>query len=84
MQPLYEALKCKALKHLVDLSMERDNAFADTKTALAKATTLAHLSPKAPIASIPSPLMHQTIPLPQCMGSGWAAATHVLQPPAAP
>lgn len=45
MCPLYEALKGKAPKHLVNWSSEREKAFVDAKTALAKTMMLAHPSP---------------------------------------
>ena len=50
MRPLFEALKGKAAKHVVDCTEERVKAFADTKLALANAAMLAHPLPKAPIA----------------------------------
>lgn len=36
MRALYEALKSEAPNHLVDWSMERDEAFVDTKMSLLK------------------------------------------------
>ncbi|XP_075328775.1 tripartite motif-containing protein 16-like [Odontesthes bonariensis] len=50
MHPLYEALKGVKPKHTVDWKPERDKAFVDAKTALAKAAMLAHPASSAPIA----------------------------------
>ncbi|KAL6490077.1 hypothetical protein MHYP_G00004220 [Metynnis hypsauchen] len=50
MRPLYEALKGKTAKHLVDWTEERLLAFDATKHALAKATMLVHPLPDAVIA----------------------------------
>ena len=50
MRPMYEALKGAKPKHTVDWSPERDKAFVDAKTALAKAAMLAHPASSAPIA----------------------------------
>jgi len=66
MLPLYEALKCNAPKYLADWSVERDDAFADTKAALAHPRCW-HTHP--PRLLSPLPLMHQTMP---CMSTGWA------------
>ncbi|KAF7646138.1 hypothetical protein LDENG_00192610 [Lucifuga dentata] len=49
-RPLYEALKGKATRHVVDWTAEREKAFVDTQAALANEIMLAHPSPKAPIA----------------------------------
>ena len=50
MRPLYEALKGKTTKHIIDWTAEREAAFGDTKRALAEATMLAHPLPAALIA----------------------------------
>ena len=50
MRPLYEALRGKAPKDVLDWSAGMDEAFAAAKTALASAALLAHPSPTAPIA----------------------------------
>jgi len=50
MWPLFEALKGKTVKQAGDWTEERDQEFADTKTALAKDTTLTHPAPKSLIA----------------------------------
>lgn len=51
MGPLHEALKGgRAPKRTVEWTTERQTAFTDTKTALAKATLLAHPAPDAIIS----------------------------------
>ena len=50
MRPLYEALRGKAPKDVLDWSVNMDKAFAAGKSALANAALLAHPSPMAPIA----------------------------------
>ena len=50
MRPLYEALRGKASKDVLDWSADMDKAFAAAKTALANAALLAHPSPTAPVA----------------------------------
>ena len=50
MSPLYEALKGKKDNDDVDWTQVREQAFEDSKAALANAAMLAHPSPAAPIA----------------------------------
>jgi len=50
MCPLYDSLRGKRANNEVDWSPERDKAFCATKTTLANATLLVHLSPSAPVA----------------------------------
>ena len=49
-RPLYESLQGKRANNEVDWSPERDKAFCATKTALANAALLVHLSPRALVA----------------------------------